>query len=262
MSIHKSKQGRRIVILITICSAILFINNVGAQSNLEAESAKIQEAYKNPSYLSFDLQYTFAAETTPTVIDDSINGTFKISGNYYWGTLDSLEYMQNSSYAIFLYKSNKILNVNNPTISYPQGANFSLMDSLIGKNNYSTSLSDSASVKILTMTFSDPDFPYKNFSVYYDSTSYLINKVCYVIKEDFYDTQDSYNQSVGSNASDYIVVTIKYFNYSTSAFSNTVFNTGNYFIIYNGDYIPQPPFTDYEVFLGSPNLFLTHQSLD
>ena len=256
MILKKIKVGK-LQILFVLFSLNFCLSKVLAQVNIPNESIKIQMAYKNPAYLTFNVKYTYAAEATPTVFDDSTMGTFKISGTYYWGNLDSLEFMQNGSYAVYLYKPNKIMSINNPATVYPQIANFTLFDSLIGKNNYTSGLTYSGVNKIITMTFSNPDFPYKNYSVWYDSTSYLVNKIIYTIREDFTEYTDSYNRSVGSNTSDYTIITANYTNYQTTAFTNTIFNTVNYFVIFGGVYYPQSPYTNYEIFLASPNLFLT-----
>jgi len=262
MTVKNIIRGNKIAILIAVSVSLFTAGNVAAQVNLTGESVKIQLAYKNPAYLSFDVKYTYAEESAPSTVVDSSEGNFKISGTYYWGTIDSAEFMQNSSYAVMLYKPGKLISVNNPLTVYPQIANFSTLDSLLGKSGYTSSLTTVGSDKLITLTFSDPDNPYKNFKVYYDSTSSLVSKIVYTIRGDFLPSEENYNQSATGSTSDYVIVTALYTNYSTSAFSNTVFNTGNYFLINNGYYNPQPPYNDYEIFLGSPNLFLTHQSLD
>ena len=143
---------RRLLIAVLILPTLIKHEGL-SQINLSLESAQIQAAYKTPAFLSFNVKYTSALETTPTVLDDSTMGSFKISGNNYWGNLDSTEFMQNGSYAVYLYKSNKIMNINNPRIVYPQVANFSLLDSLLGKNNYAAALSTSGINKVITITF-------------------------------------------------------------------------------------------------------------
>jgi hypothetical protein len=88
------------------CRALLFAivvltisNNCQAQaSDIPVESSKLQMAYKNQPYLSFNVKYTYATEADPLTVIDSIMGNVKMSGNYYWGTMDSLEFMQNNSY--------------------------------------------------------------------------------------------------------------------------------------------------------------------
>ncbi len=258
-TIHTKRQ---VLLLVFIISALQFITNTaGAQVNIPYESAKIQLAYKNPAYLSFNVKYTYAYETTPTTILDSSTGSFKISGTYYWGSIDSTEFMQNSSYSIMAYKPGKLMNINNPATVYPQIANFSTLDSLLGKSGYTSSLTNSGANKLITLTFSDPNNPYKNFKVYYDSTSNLVTQISYTIRENFLSYDDNYNQSASGSSSPYVIVKADYINYQTTAFSNTVFLTSNYFVITGGVYYPQSPYSAYEVFLAAPNLFLTPQQI-
>jgi hypothetical protein len=215
----------------------------------------MQMAYKNPAYLSFDVRYTYAAETDPGTVLDSSMGTFKISGTYYWGLIDSTEYMQNSSYSVVLYKPEKLMRVSNPSTMYPEIANFSAFDSLVGKNNYSTTQSASGSDKSVLLTFTNTaDYPYKSFKISYDSITHFVKQIVYVIREDFNDFADSYNRKATGNTSPYMIIKADYSNYQTSAFSNTIFNTGNYFLLNGNTYSPQPPYGNYEVFIASPNL--------
>jgi len=252
----------QILLLVLIISAIQFITqSATAQVNIPFESAKIQQAYKNPAYLSFNIKYTYAYETAPATILDSSTGSFKISGTYYWGSIDSTEFMQNSSYSVIAYKPGKLMNINNPTTMYPQVANFSALDSLLGKSGYTSTLTNSGANKLITLTFTDPNNPYKNFKVYYDSTSNLVTQVFYTIREEFLAYEDNYNESSSGSSSPYIIVKADYTNYQTTAFSNTIFMASNYFVITGGVYYPQAPYTGYEVFLAAPNLFLTPEQI-
>jgi hypothetical protein len=246
--------GLKITSLLMAATSFLYTSKMVAQVNIAYESAKMQLAYKNPPSLCFNVKYTYALETDPATILDSTTGSFKMSGNYYWGKIDSAEFMQNGSYLITLYKPDKIMRVSNPSYIYPQIANFSSFDSLVGKNNYSTSCSNAGSAKIITLNFSDPAFPYKNFAVCYDSVTNLVKNIVYTIKEDFDDYSDSYNRSAAGNISAYMIVRADYTNYQTTGFSNTLFNTGNYFILDGNTYLAQPPYSDYEVFIASSNL--------
>jgi hypothetical protein len=153
-----------------------------------------------------------------------------------------------------LYKSEKLMRVSNPTTIYPEIANFSSIDSIIGKNNYTNSFSTSGRNKFITMSFASSDYPYKKFRVAYDSSTNFVTQISYTIREDFTDYKDSYSRSASGNTSDYVIVKAIYSNYQTSAFSNTVFSSGNYFLLSGSTYVAQPPYSDYEVFIASPNL--------
>lgn len=247
-----SKQLAKIMLLL-LC--LLGKYSVQAQNDLMAEAAKMQLAYKNPAYLSLDVKYTYAADSLPSVILDSSFGTFKISGLFYWGQIDSTEYMQNSSYSVMLYKPDRLMRIANPTTMYPSIANFSAFDSLVGKNNYTTTYSYSGVNKTIILTFTNAyDFAYKSFRITYDTTTHFVKQIKYIIRDDFSDYNDSYNRPANGNSSPYIIITADYTNYQTVPFSTTIFNSGNYFLLSGNTYVPQPPYGDYEVFIASPNL--------
>lgn len=243
-----------IAILIAITTAFLSPEKTSAQINIANEAAKIQMAYKNPTYLGFDIKYTYAIETDPNTILDSSKGSFKMSGTYYWGTIDSMEFMQNGSYSIVLYKPDRIIKVNNPSYVYPPIANFSAFDSLMGNNIYAISFTTIGSCKSISLSFANPDLVYKSFSILYDSVTYHVTQIVSVMKEGFDDYADNYSRSSESSSSEYVIVKAEYTNYQTESFSNTLFNTGNYFMWNGNAYIPQPPYNDYEVFIASSNL--------
>jgi hypothetical protein len=241
--------------ILTTVIAMLFVAQTQAQIDLRAESSQLQMAYKSQPYLSFDVKYTYATETDPTTIIDSSVGMVKLSGSAYWGRLDSLEFMQNSSYNIVLYKPNAIMRIGNPEVVYQQVINFPVFDSLVGKNNYTLNTTDVGNSRTVLLTFTNSSFAYKNFRVVYDKVTHLVQEIVYVINDEVSDYADSYNRTPsGGPNTEFMVVRISFSNYQTSPFSATVFNTGNYFLPNGNVFTPQPPFQSYEVFVASPNL--------
>lgn len=255
MRTNKRISADWLVIITVFAVLVLHAEKIKAQLNIPSESAKMQFAYKNEPYLAFNVKYTYAAETAPNTILDSVKGSFKMSGNYYWGSIDSLEFMQNSSYNIMLYKTEKLMRVANPETVYPQIINFPLFDSLIGKNNYSVSYTNQGTSRNLLFTFSNSSFPYKNFRIIYDTVTHFISQIVYTVNDEVSDYADSYNHTPSGGAdTEFIIVTATFTSYVTSSFSTTIFNTGNYFIKSGTEFTPQPPFQLFEVFIASPNL--------
>jgi hypothetical protein len=244
-------------LLINTAVFILSVINCNAQAYIPLESSQMQMAYRNQAYLSFNVKYTYAAEADPLTIIDSSMGAVKMSGNYYWGTMDSLEFMQNNNYNVVLYKNNRLMRIGNPETVYPQIINFSMFDSLAGKNNYTMLGTVEGAVKNLQLNFSNPSFPYKSYKVSYDSITHFVNQITYTINDEVIDAQDSYNKSVSGGAlTEFVIVTAKFTNYQTIPFSTVVFNSSNYFLQNEGvnGYTPQPPYQQYELFIASPNL--------
>jgi hypothetical protein len=254
MSIRKLSAYCKVLVITTIAILPLSIKCF-AQTDIPVESSKMQMAYKNQAYLSFNVKYTYAAETDPTTIIDSSTGVVKMSGNYYWGTIDSLEFMQNNSYNVVLYKTDHIMRIGNPEPVYPQIINFSMFDSLAGKNNYTMSSTAAGTVKSLQLTFTNPAFPFKNYKVSYDSITHFVNQISYTINDEVIDSEQSYNKPVtGGPLTEFVIVTARFTSYRVTPFSTTVYNSSNYFSETGKTFTPQPPFQSYEVFIASPNL--------
>ncbi len=229
-------------------------NMPAASINLAGDMAKVKLAYKNKAYLSFDVRYRFALETNPAVVVDSLPGSFKMSGSYYWGILDSNEYMQNHNLALQVYKAGSIITVANPQAADPEPLRLGLLDSMLGKNSYTVSGIQSGASRTLLISFSGSSFAYKNMAISYDTATGLLNQVRYTIKDDYIGLSESYDYRADANSSPYVVVTMDYFNYSTAPFANTVFLTENY-IIKNGTvYEPASGYSGYQVFITTPQL--------
>jgi hypothetical protein len=225
-----------------------------AQVNIPAESAKIQAAYRGQAYLSFDVRYSYALETTPMAITDSMQGSFKLAGNQYWGVLDSMEFMQNDRFAISVYKTGHLMGVDSPMAMYPAAIQFTMLDSLLGKGGYTISQSNSGAIKSLHIRFSNPDMPYKDFTIKYDSSNYWVKQVVYTIRKDVYDGDDEAALSNADNGSSYVVITADYLHYSTAAFDETVFESERYFLASGGAYMPAMAFAGYDIMVSSPSL--------
>jgi hypothetical protein len=239
-----------ILTVVILLSLFSLCKTTNAQGNfLEKESAKMQMADKNPASLSFNMKYTYEYYDESSVVIDSSMGSLKMSGAYYWGSIDSTEYMQNNSYNVVLHKEEKIMQVGNVQEVYQKIMNIATFDSLIGKNNYTVQTGTEGVLKFIRLNFTDPNFNYNEFGVYYDSTSYLVHKMKYIIKD-----EDAPANLLPANK---IMTVIGYFtNYQTLPFSNTVFSTANYFQVVGNQYQPQPPFDSYKVYITSPNLIL------
>jgi hypothetical protein len=89
--------------------------------------------------------------------------------------------------------------------------------------------------------------PYKKFEMWYDSVSFRITRIKYVISE-FAGNPDFY---LLGDPGDYGIVDITFTNYQIGMFGDSVFNSANYFYKSGADYIPVSPFGAYEVFLSS-----------
>ena len=110
------KLGKPSVIYLLVFQALCYKAAAQESSTISAamvpqEVAKIQAAYKNQQHLSFTVQYRYTKADEPTLTLDSAAGAFKISGNSYWGILDSMEFIQNDKYNIMLEKETRLIRI-------------------------------------------------------------------------------------------------------------------------------------------------------
>ncbi|MES2780364.1 MAG: hypothetical protein V4651_10755 [Bacteroidota bacterium] len=229
------------------------------QADFTAELSALQSAYKNAPSLSFNIQYTYADESSPGIVLDSSLGKFRISRNRYWGYIDSTEFMQNDSVSVVVYKPGKLIHVNTPSDIYPQVTGFASLEMILGKTGYSSSLEYSGRQKVIAITIHESESPYKNFRLFYDSVSHYLTQMMYTVKDEYVSGEN--NENTSGTYRKYIIVKAEYSDYNTSAFSESTFATGNYFIHTNGKQEPVPPFEGFEVFLSSPKLSSNQQPL-
>lgn len=248
------KLGKPSVIYLLVFQALCYKVAAQESSTISAamvpqEVAKIQAAYKNQQHLSFTVQYRYTKADEPAQALDSAGGSFKISGNSYWGTLDSMEFMQNGQYNILLEKETHLIRIAEPQDVYPQVINFSMFDSAARtqpgeKESYLVSTETVGEEKKLTIRFTNPNLPYKECSITYNSLSYLVKKLSYTARN----TDEEYNNG------EMVTVTAVFSNYSTAVFDGDVFSSSRYFTKEEKSFIARAPYTDYELFVASPNL--------
>lgn len=221
-----------------------------AQNPILAECLNISKAYLKSSYLSFDVKYRYAYETAPTVYLDSSMGTYKMNGYNYWTRIDSLEFMQNDSFLVSVFNQENMISLSLPTYSFNSQLPLGNWDSLFFQNSrFSYSLGVDGSSKKITVDYS-ADLPYKKFEMWYDSSSYRIQHIRYLVSEfaadpAFYERDD---------AGDYGVVDIIFSNYQTGLFTNALFNSAAYIRKVSGTYEPATAYSGYEIFLSSAGL--------
>ena len=70
---------------------------------------RLFENFQTARDMSFDVNYSYSNESTPTVILDSLSGKFEMHGAKYHFFLDSTETIRNEHYTIVLFHEDKIM---------------------------------------------------------------------------------------------------------------------------------------------------------
>jgi hypothetical protein len=243
-----NKMSGKMLILFLILG--LSFHTVCAQNPVLLECMNINKAYLSSSYLSFDIKYKYAFEATPATIEDSSMGEFKLHGYKYWGLLDSVEFMQNDSFLVALYHPEKVLSLARPAYHYSFNLPLAQWDSLFLKTDrFTYGVGVESGWKKITVDY-NAGLPYKKFEMWYDSSTYRISRIRYVISE--YATHENFYEL--PDPGDYGIVDILFSGYQTGLFDDSVFDASHYFVKSGSSYTPAVSYTNYEVFIASSGL--------
>jgi hypothetical protein len=224
---------------------LLFIVSGTAQETMfDKEFKKIQAAYLNKEFLSYNVQYLYARENAPDNYIDTVNGTYKINKNLYWGRLDNVEYLQTDSLFISVYEEDKVILVNSNAPAWLQpSANW---DSLY-KKGVKTSLVQQGNLNMITMNYPG-DSLYKKVVFWYSRQDYLVKKMLYVVRqsEEFKDE--------GAEQSEFVNIEIRFSDFNFERFDRSLFGESLYIEKRQKEYLPSKKYIDYTVLVGSPGL--------
>jgi hypothetical protein len=233
------------------CIVIAVCHAATAQNPVLLECVKMNKAYIATDHLSFNIKYSYANDTTPTIVEDSSFATYKIHGYKYWASMDSVEFMQNDSFQVVAYKPEQVLSLALPAYNHGQTLPLSHWDSLFNRNNeFTYAFSVDAGYKKLTVDFSKDQYV-KKYELWYDSVTYRIHHVRYKMDDG---AGDELMVQQGLLSGNVIVIDMLFSNYQTGMFTDAVFNSGNYFYKSGTEYLPVGGFSTYEVFLASVGL--------
>lgn len=234
-----------------VLTLIVFYNNkVNAQNPLLIEGMKITEAYRAANYLSFDVKYTYAKESTPSVIEDSSIVHYKMHGNKYQGSMDSVVFMQNDSIQVAAYLEEQIMTLALPanTMSLPMAQ----WDSFFNKNDFTYSMGADNGYKKIAVDYTNySQSLIQGFEIWYDPVTYMVSRIKYKVDESTMNKEFVEEDLISGEM---MVVDIVFSNYRTDAFSSEVFNAGNYYIKTAGAYSAASSYDGFEVYVVSPGL--------
>jgi hypothetical protein len=215
-----------------------------AQLTVTTEAQKIQAAYKAKKQLSFSMAYTYAQHNNPAAIIDSASGSFVIDGFFYWGKINGTEFMQNQTHAVQVVDEAELMRVALPDSTSPLLITAATFDSALGSGTYTNTIATTGTLRTINLQFADAEAPYASFSITYDTTTYLMQKI-EMVKNELDEDTELLTQKL---------FTMRYSNYSFKAPDAAIFNSSGYFVKNGNEFLPQPPYTNYKVFIASPEL--------
>ncbi len=236
----------KIVFRCVLVLLIFFSANVHAQNmpkGLEVmEIIKIAEAYRNASDLSFDVNISYADSATQTSITEQIAGSYKIHAGKYWGMIDSVEFLQGSSFNMAVYHSDSIILISDRQ-EYTSVLQLPLMDSLFREANIADmSVNDlNDSTRSLLIVF-NAQSPYHSYGLKYDIATNRIKQVKYYLTEMTSDTP---------GASGVVCVTMDFSNYSENLISDDEFNESKFVYRFADEIKLQPAYEGFRLIINT-----------
>lgn len=246
-------------IAIIACFFALATLNARAQAVTGAATVvklfrQVQVASMKTGSISYRLQYTYANESSPTNILDSLNGDIAVSAGSYRCILDSTETIYNKNYTIILFKRDKLMCLYKPGGGTGNFFNsLAMLDSSLANiPGLNCSVTNSGGYRIAGLKF-PAGFKYREIYFTVDTATSLLTHVRYVIKTSAL-TGLANSTEVPDGYDEYGVIDIKLFGYDYTGLNAGLTDEKNFFYKENGKYMPTNPYAGYRVFLGTPGL--------
>ncbi|WP_315814250.1 hypothetical protein [Paraflavitalea speifideaquila] len=187
---------------------------------------KLAAKYHQPQWLSFDVQFRYAAETQPATWLDSLGGQYKLHGNRFWSILDDQVSINDGQLQLMVFAEDKLLMLARAGSNAGAGP-VSMLDSFLviqKEGNYQ--FTTTATEEVIEISFPGPGM-YKKLAWHIDKQSGYLNKMVSVLPANqLYDPSVRALVNGGSDA--YVIVETLYRHYQQGAFTEGVFNLGKY----------------------------------
>lgn len=213
--------------------------------------------YRQAQYLSFDIVYRYAAESSPRVYLDSLKGQYKMHGNRYWSIIDNRESVYDTRMLLMRFEEDSIIYLAKPGAASTQpgagGPVLTMLDSMLFHNKDITySYGETNTEQLVTMSFAGA-VACRRMTWHVDRATGLLTKLVSLVRsEQLYDP--SVRPQITEAAASYVIVETNYSNYRQGAFTEGIFDLGKYIKKEGQGYVTVAPYERYKVFIGTPGL--------
>jgi hypothetical protein len=216
---------------------------------------KVQQAYKNASYLSFNLLYRYANKNEPARYIDTMSGEIAMDRNRMRLVIDDVETITTAQYTIQVMKEDKLIYLSTPKPAMGTDP-LNMLDTVLAHmDGVQTQIAHSKGIATLNISF-PPGQMYKTISMTVNESTGFFEKVAYELFTEGLLSADQIAQA--GKPGTYQAegrVEVLFSNYQQGRFNDSVFNEGIYFTrLGKGDYEPTEQYKDYQIFLASSNL--------
>lgn len=212
---------------------------------------KVSKTYDS-GQVSFDINYTYANESQPQILLDSLNGNIILAEGNCFSQLRNTIFLTNRRYSIAVFKEDKLMHVSRPVskdsmdITPMQIITTSIRQAGV-KSCVITDKKEEAQIRF---TFSS-ETAYKYMEIVLDTRNWRIQQLRYVVKSEL---ALEASEQPGGIYEPYALVKAIFNHYRTDDADPAVFDERQFFTRTPTALVPVPAYEDYEVFIGSPNL--------
>jgi hypothetical protein len=235
------------------CSGITGLSqDMPAKQRAIAIFREVAGHYKSNKELHFTMNYRYAAEEQPTVWLDSLKGNFAVHGERYRYSLDSTEFVGGGDLSVILFKQDRVMYLAKPGAVARNVNPMALLDSFLLRNDsVDCAVNETKDWQTITLSF-HPSRPTKRIEYVVDRQTGYITKIINVVS-----ARELYAPAMQDkvlNDATYAIVETDLSDYREMNVSAKDWDLGRLFKKEGDEYIPQPPYQSFKVFLGSPGL--------
>lgn len=190
-------------------------------TNIMDEIISVQSFLSGTEYLSFSATY-YMEDSDTTTVKDTLTASYKINGKQYRIIIDSIESIQNDQYVGTIYYKDSLIVVQKPNSLVTKVLQVDVLDTLFQQMAMSSmSASDSGLYRKIIIHF-DPGTVYTEYLLVYEKSNKNLSYIKYSLRKDL--DPDSPKR---------INMTIKFNQFSTVTFNDSVFSTDIFFKVDN-----------------------------
>lgn len=245
--------------LLFLCFCISSQKTAAQNFGQPALAATMESIYKNYDsipFMSFDVKFNYTSDTLlGDFTNEHLEGTYTMAGKKSKYRLGDIDFMQNESFFIAVYNSDKMILVDVPKTNN-SGNNLPLrqmIDSLV--QTYTTKFNvnrnfTNTGTAIIIFDRTDTTSQIDKFSITYDDRSKMILKVAYEYLEPVQPDPNINFTSLPANRKRRL--SIEFSNYRFDNYDDAVYNENNYIYFERGVCKPVAKYEDYKIYNSKP----------
>jgi hypothetical protein len=254
------KSSRKMVLAVILFFVSVCGYSQSVYENIASDMRSINKVYDSAYYLTFNLNMIYHSDTLWANTDSvdfrysEMEGIYTFHGKKAHYRLGNMEFLQNDSFSIAMYKDDQFILVGrpvalqNPMIFLPSKAESDSAWNQLGQN-FNVQLIEQDSLRQIIFTSLDTTSEYEKIVMEYDPVTYHVRTIQCRKKDFDYD----YNETVGTTTPPITIrkadLTFQFSNYRVEEIGDTVFSSTKYLFFDGPDDIkPADAFRSFTIY--------------